>query len=259
MNIPKITEIIENKKETKDTRTITFYFPEKITPGQFLMIWIPGLDEIPMSVSYNSDEKKGITFRKVGEATNALYNFKKGEKIGIRGPFGNGFLIQGKHILFVGGGTGIATLAPSVEEAVKNGVKSTVIIGVKSKSELFFEKRFKEYGTNVVISTDDGSAGRKGLASEIAKKILKEEKIDSVITCGPELMMKALLNYSNDILFQASLERYIKCAIGICGQCCIGKGLRVCQEGPVFDKETLKNIKDFGVYWRDAAGIKITY
>ncbi len=259
MNIPKITKIIENKEEAKDTRTITFYLLEKITPGQFLMIWIPGVDEIPMSVSYNQGKIKGITFRKVGEATNALYDLRKGEKIGIRGPYGNGFLIQGKHILFVGGGTGVATLTPSVEEAIKNGIKSTVIIGVKNKSELFFEKRLKDFGANVIISTDDGSAGRKGLASEIAKKILQEEKIDSVITCGPELMMKALLNHSNGILFQASLERYIKCAIGICGQCCIGKGLRVCQEGPVFDSNSLKNIKDFGVYRRDAAGIKIAY
>ena len=259
MNIPIITEIIENKKEAEDIRTISFYFSEKIIPGQFLMIWIPNVDEIPMSVSYNNREIKGITFRKVGEATSALYDLKKGEKIGIRGPYGNGFSLKGKHILFVGGGTGIATLAPAVEEAIKKDIKSTVIIGVKNKSELFFEKRFNECGANVVVSTNDGSAGKKGLASEIAKKILQKEKIDSVITCGPELMMKTLLNYSNGISLQASLERYIKCAIGICGQCCIGEGLRVCVEGPVFDGNSLKNIEDFGVYKRDAAGIKITY
>jgi dihydroorotate dehydrogenase electron transfer subunit len=259
MNVYRVTEIVENKVEAKGIKTIFFNFPKQIIPGQFLMIWIPGIDEIPMSISYNIGEKKGITFRNVGEATNALYNLKKGEKIGIRGPYGNGFKIKGKHVLFVGGGTGIATLAPSVEEAIKKRIKSTIVLGVKNKNELFFEKRFNNYGADVVVSTDDGSAGKKGLASEIAKRILQDEKIDSIITCGPEIMMKALLDYSKGIVFQASLERYMKCAIGICGQCCIGRGLRVCKEGPVFDGNILKNIENFGVYKRDAAGIKIKF
>jgi dihydroorotate dehydrogenase electron transfer subunit len=87
--------------------------------------------------------------------------------------------------------------------------------------------------------------------------MLNEHKFDSVITCGPEIMMKKLLEMSGKIPFQASLERYMKCGFGICGQCCIGKGLRVCKDGPVFDGETLKNIEEFGTYKRDASGKKI--
>ena len=259
MNIPKITSIIECKSEAKETKTLTFKNPEKVKPGQFYMIWIPGVDEIPMSVSYFKGDVKGITFRKVGDATSALYKLKPGDKIGVRGPYGNGFKIAGKHLLFVGGGTGIATLAPAVEQATKNKIKSTVIIGFKKKSEIFFEDRLKGYGANVLVSTDDGSRGYKGFASDLTKDVLKKEKIDSVLTCGPEIMMKNILSHCNNILFQASLERHMRCSIGICGQCCIGKGLRVCIDGPVFDGKTLKNVEDFGIYRRDSAGRKIRF
>lgn len=259
MNIPRITKIIESKTEAENIKTVTFNYLQETIPGQFYMIWIPGVDEIPMSVSLIKGNTKGFTFKKVGDATSALYDLKPDDKIGIRGPYGNGFNIKGKHILFVGGGTGIAMLAPAIEQAVNKKILSTVIIGVKNKKELFFEERLKKCGADVRVTTDDGSKGFKGFASDLAKKVLKEETIDAVLTCGPELMMKTLLDYCKDISFQASLERYIKCSIGLCGQCCIGKGLRVCMDGPVFDGKTLKNVEDFGVYRRDSTGRKVRF
>jgi dihydroorotate dehydrogenase electron transfer subunit len=257
MNIPTITTLLTSTREATDIKTITFRNSTAVIPGQFFMIWIPGVDEIPMSVSGITKDVKAITFRKIGDATDALYHMKYGSKIGIRGPYGNGFTLTGNHLLFVGGGTGIAMLAPAVEQARKRKLKSTVIIGVKTKSELFFEDRLRRCGANVLISTDDGSKGYKGFASSLAKDILKKEKIDAVFTCGPEPMMKTILSFCRTIPFQASLERYMKCSIGICGQCCIGKGLRVCLDGPIFDGKTLKTVEEFGVYRRDAAGRKI--
>ena len=257
MNSPSIKSIIKTTKEAKDIKTFMFEYPGKIAPGQFFMIWIPGIDEIPMSVSCINKNIRGITFRKVGEATNALFNLKEGDKIGVRGPYGNGFELKGKKILFVGGGTGVAMIAPAVEEAVRKNISSTVIIGVKNKSELFFEDRFKKCGAQIYVSTDDGSKGYKGFASDLTKELLSKEKFTSVLTCGPEIMMKKLLDICKNIPFQASLERYMKCGIGLCGQCCIGEGLRVCKEGPVFDGKMLKDFEDFGVYKRDAAGRKV--
>ncbi len=259
MNIPFSTPILKSKIETTDVKTITFKYPGAVQPGQFFMVWIPGVDEIPMSVSQITKDVKAITFRKIGDATEALYELKPGSTIGIRGPYGNGFQIQGKHLLFVGGGTGVAMLAPAVEHARKRKLKSTVIVGVKTKHEIFFEDRLRRCGATVLVSTDDGSKGYKGFASELAKDVLKKEKIDAVLTCGPELMMKSLLTSCKNIVFQASLERYMKCAIGICGQCCVGKGYRVCLDGPIFDKKTLQKVEDFGVYRRDAAGRKIPF
>jgi dihydroorotate dehydrogenase electron transfer subunit len=259
MNIPSITRILSSSPEATDMKTITFGYAGPVLPGQFFMIWIPGVDEIPMSVSQITTNVKGITFRKIGNATRALYQLQKGDTIGIRGPYGNGFTLQGKHLLFVGGGTGVAMLAPAVELARKKKLASTVIIGVKTRNELFFEDRLRRCGATVLVSTDDGSAGFKGFASELAKEIIKKEKIDAVYTCGPEPMMKSLLSSCKTISFQASLERYMKCSIGICGQCCIGKGLRVCLDGPIFNGTTLKKVEDFGIYRRDAAGRKIPY
>ncbi|KYK20554.1 hypothetical protein AYK25_04565 [Thermoplasmatales archaeon SM1-50] len=259
MNIPTITSIVTSFNEASDIKTITFTYPGDVSPGQFFMVWIPGVDEIPMSVSFATKTMKGITFRNVGDATLALYQLKKGDKIGIRGPYGNGFSLKGKHLLFVGGGTGIAMLALAIEQARKKKLKATVIIGAKTKNQLFFEGRMRQCGATVLVSTDDGSTGYKGYASELAKHVLKEKHIDAIYTCGPEQMMKTLLLYCKTIPFQASLERYMKCALGLCGQCCIGKGLRVCLDGPVFDGTVLKKIKDFGVYHRDASGRKILF
>ena len=259
MNIPTITSIRSSSIEATGIKTITFNYQENVIPGQFFMIWIPDVDEIPMSVSSITPSVKGVTFRNIGDATNALYQLKKGDKIGVRGPFGNGFSLKGKHLLFVGGGTGIAMLAPAIEQARMKKLKTTVVLGAKTKAQIFFKDRFRRTGASVHSATDDGSAGYKGFASDLVKELLKKEHIDAIYTCGPELMMKAILTYCKTIPLQASLERYMKCAIGICGQCCIGKGVRVCADGPIFDGKTLKTMKDFGVYRRDAAGRKIPF
>ena len=257
MNSPKIVRIMEIDKETEDIKTIKFEYCKDINPGQFFMVWIPGVDEIPMSVSYINNEIRGFTFKRVGEATNILFNMKVGDKIGIRGPYGNGFKIEGKRILFVGGGTGIATLTPAVEKVIKNKILSSFIIGFKNKEELFFEKRIKGYGVDIYITTNDGSKGIKGFASDLVEELIKKEKFSTILTCGPEAMMKKILTICGDIPLQASLERYMKCGVGICSQCCIGDGLRCCVEGPIFDGETLRNIDDFGKFKRDASGSKI--
>ena len=259
MNSPQITEIIEVKTENEDIKTFMFEYPKEINPGQFFMIWVPGVDEIPMSVSHINKGIRGITFRKVGEATNALFNLDVGAKIGIRGPYGNGFKINGEKILFVGGGTGVAMLAPAVEEAVAKNVLSTAIIGVKNSKEIFFEDRLRKCGAKTYIATDDGSKGYNGFASDLAEELLYKEKFTSVLTCGPEIMMKKLFDICGTTPFQASLERYMKCGIGLCSQCCIGNGLRVCVEGPVFDEDALKNIEEFGICKRNAAGRKIRF
>ena len=259
MNYPTITKIKEVKLENSEVKTFLFEYPAITIPGQFFMIWIPGVDEIPMSVSYIDKKIKGITFKKVGDATNAMFELKEEDKIGIRGPYGNGFKLNGKRILFVGGGTGIAMIAPVVEEAIKKNISITVILGAKNEDELFFEDRLKKCGAKVHISTDDGSKGFKGFATELVSDIITQNNFDSVFTCGPEPMMKELFEMCKDMKFQASLERYIKCGIGICGQCCVGKGLRVCEDGPIFDGETLKNIEDFGTFKRDASGRKVNF
>jgi dihydroorotate dehydrogenase electron transfer subunit len=247
-----IVEILKINKEKSNVKTFRFNFEKKTKPGQFFMVWIPGIDEIPMSVSY-IEGLKGITIENIGEATNSLHKLKIGDKIGIRGPYGNGFKIFGKKILLVGGGTGIIPLAPLAEKIMKKEI--TIIVGAQTKSDILFKERIKKATKNILISTDDGSLGYKGFASDSAKKIMEKKKFDLIITCGPEVMMKKIVDIANkmEIPIQASLERYMKCGVGICDSCSIN-GLQVCKDGPVFSGDVLKNLEEFGKRRRDACG-----
>ena len=250
MQICEIKKIIEHNSIHK-----TFFFDRemKATAGQFVMIWIPGIDEIPMSLSYIGKEI-AITVEKVGEATEALHNMKEGDKVGIRGPYGKGFEIVGRKALFIAGGTGIAPLLPLIK---KYEGEKHVVLGARTKELLLFSDELEEI-SSLHISTDDGSFGFKGFASDLAREIMEKEEFDIVYTCGPEIMMKKVLDLSmeKNVQMQASLERYMKCGVGICDSCAID-GYHVCKDGPVFDSSILAKIKDFGKWKRNEAGKRV--
>ena len=135
VNRMRITEIVDIKQENCDVKTFTFVDEvcRKAEPGQFVMVWIPGVDEIPMSLSaIKSEGLTSITVNEVGEASRALNQKKKGDQIGVRGPFGNGFIPAGGNVMIVGGGTGLAPLMPLTEKLAKVADKVTVMGGAKS-------------------------------------------------------------------------------------------------------------------------------
>ncbi len=249
-----IVEICDITKENEQTTTLRFGYPAHVLPGQFVMVWVPGLDEIPMSLSYLEDIK-GITVKCVGETTKMLSGLNVGDKIGIRGPLGNGFTTDliDKHVLIVGGGTGIAPLA-ALAENINMKEKITFVAGARTANELFMLDRVERAADVVVIATDDGSAGFHGYASEAAAGIIKKG-CDVVLTCGPEPMMQRIIAAANDakLAVEASLERYMKCGIGICDSCSIN-GFRVCMEGPVFNGKILAQLTEFGDVRRSPSG-----
>jgi dihydroorotate dehydrogenase electron transfer subunit len=265
----RIVQIEEIISETPTVKTLVFkdrlsYFAK---PGQFLMIWIPRIEEIPMSVMINSkDGYAAVTIRKFGIGSTALFDRKKGDLIGLRGPYGNRFILRKKYrkILIIGGGTGLVPLLRLVSFASKEKVRSTIVMGAKTKAEVFFEKITRNIirgnNSSLLVCTDDGSYGIKGTTVTLMSKLVRDESFDCVYTCGPELMMKAVLDISNQnsIPVQASLERYMKCGIGICGSCCLDSSL-VCQDGTVFDGRQLSKMPDFGFSYRDKDGQKIKY
>lgn len=229
-------------------------------PGQFVMVWIPDVEEKPISLSY-ARGSLGITVLAQGPFTNKLHELKVGDIVGIRGPLGRGFKISGEKILIVGGGVGMAPLAPLAEEAIAQGKKVTAVVGALTKSELLFVDRMEKAGARVLISTDDGTAGTKGFTTDVMRELLKKETFDQCYTCGPEIMMYKVFQQAkeNKIPIEVSLERYIKCGIGICGQCVIDdSGLRVCKEGPTFRDVEIET-GEFGKYKRNAAGIKVYF
>jgi len=266
VNRMRIVEIIEAKKENFTVKTFTFVdkLCGKADPGQFVMVWIPGVDEIPMSLSaITSEGLSSITVNEVGEASRALNQKKKGDQIGVRGPFGNGFVPTGGNVMIVGGGTGLAPLMPLTEKLVKVADKVTLMGGAKSRDNLLFldriDKILSEVDSETVFTTEDGSYGIECLVVDQAEQKLKKEKFDMIFTCGPEQMMynMFLLAEQYNVPLQASLERIMRCAIGLCGSCQIGK-LRVCKDGPVLNSEQLRSVKEeFGKFQLDFTGKKI--
>lgn len=261
MNFPQVLKI---KRIIEETPTVkTFYFTWEVKdeiPGQFLMLW-NFQDEKPMSISSIDpvNDEVGISVKMVGPFTQSLHKLQKNDLLGLRGPYGTGFQIAGSRVLAVGGGIGMAPIAAFTEEASKIGVNVDVITAATTKGEILFQERLKTIGANVMPTTDDGSHGFCGYATELVEKLIKEEDYDMMVVCGPEIMMKKILYISNQnqIPAQFSVERYMKCALGICGQCCVDDvGWRICVEGPVFWGDQLSMISEFGKYRRDSSGIK---
>ncbi|MFW9943813.1 MAG: dihydroorotate dehydrogenase electron transfer subunit [Candidatus Sifarchaeia archaeon] len=264
MGNPKTVSVSEVMKESKDARTLVFEHPEveDIHPGQFVMVWIPGVDEIPMSVSLLTPPLMGITVLPIGEATSALASMQAGQRIGIRGPFGTHFETNCKSALVVGGGIGMAPLRPLTYELLDHNVDVVLLIGAKTKDELVYAEEFKaltEDGFRLELSTDDGSVGFEGLAPDAAREILSSKTPEALFTCGPELMLSGLhkLAAEKKMSFQASLERFMKCGCGLCGTCAMDPtGDLVCIDGPVFKGNQLERITEFGKYHRDSMGLK---
>jgi len=243
----------------------TFFLKEPLVaqqgkPGQFLMIWTFD-DEFPMSLSYIDPSKGliGITVKRVGASTKRMHEMQEGSLIGIRGPYGNGFKILGRRPLVVGGGVGMATLFPLILQLIKRQNFVTVLIGAPTREELLFKNLLQEYADcntiDIAVATDDGSMGFHGLVTELMEDVLQKEAFDQIYACGPELMLKKAFDIAEayNISFQASLERYMKCGIGLCGSCALN-GYMVCKDGPVFDSQVLRTMREFGRYKRDPSG-----
>ncbi|MCE2614537.1 MAG: dihydroorotate dehydrogenase electron transfer subunit [Nitrosopumilus sp. (ex Thoosa mismalolli)] len=266
LNHPTIVTIEKVIDETPTVRTLVYSddIMPNVLPGQFAMVWIPGVNELPMSVMITQEfGKAAFTVRKHGPSSTGLFNVKVGEQIGIRGPYGNAFDIKEGKLLLVGGGTGLVPMMRLLT-FVKPTDDVTVLIGAKSKDEVFFEdlanKLLENNHHKVIVSTDDGSYGEKGYVTDLVEKLVSETKFDGVYTCGPEVMMYKTVQsaHTKGIFVQASLERMMKCGVGICGSCCVGEDL-VCRDGTVFDGQHLSENKEFGHFYRNKAGILENY
>ena len=249
-DMPTVLPISKVIGEGKDQKTIFVKHKVELKPGQFYMLWIPGIDSKPYAVSYYSATELGFTSIVIGKFSNAFDKLKVNDKVGLFGPYGNSFSVK-NNACVVAGGIGISSVSTLIDK-LKN---PTIIYGVRKKEYLIYKKRYK----NMIITTDDGSFGRKGYTTDVLKELLKEDKIKIVYTCGPEIMMKKILDMCNKchIECEASLERYMKCAFGICGNCMIDDKL-VCVDGPIFNKAQLNKLNEFGKFARLKIGKKVT-
>jgi len=253
LEIVRIEEIV---REASHTLTYSFRTSFGGGPGQFVMVWIPRHDELPMALSHLG-EVKGITVQAMGDATRAFAEFRVGDRIGVRGPYGNVFQVRGESCLFVGGGTGAASLIAAIEAFAAAGKRVTTVLAAKTAEQLIFEERAARSGP-VQVATDDGSKGFKGFATPLAEQLLDGGDFDQVVTCGPEPMMYGIVAAARKrgLPVQASLERYMKCGVGICDACAFDADL-VCVDGPIFEGPRLAVSKDFGHWRRDRSGVRI--
>jgi dihydroorotate dehydrogenase electron transfer subunit len=234
-----------------------------VNPGQFMMVWIPGKSEKNIPISYvRLDESQiGFTIKKrtpvpaICEICNScgvceeLFDMKEGDVINIRGPFGNGFTVQGQNLFLAGYETRIAPLLLLAERAQTIDRRVTVAVIVPTEDRVIFEERLKalEVDFRLIISENEAS-----IANEISSWLEKKNAYDSAYLSATEIISKRLMDLmgSHKIPVQIMIERDIHCGTGICGECSIDPtGWRVCVEGPVFWGADLKN-SEFGNYRR---------
>lgn len=222
--------------------------------GQFFMLKSNTFLRRPISLHYIDNDILEFYYQVKGKGTEYLSKLKKDDILNIQGPLGNGFPIddvKNKKILITAGGMGIAPMKLLIEKLFNNDSNNSIamIMGGANESALKIIKRFDTSNIDLYITTDDGSVGDKCNAVDKTKELLKEKKFDIIYTCGPAVMMSALIKIANekDIICYASLEERMACGVNACLGCCIELKYdknryvlkKVCYDGPVFDAKLL--------------------
>lgn len=239
LSLPTAFRITQIREESPAVRTLTLGGDLPADPGQFVMAWLPHVNEKPFSLV--DDAPVTLTIARVGPFTEAVHRLRVDDSLWLRGPFGRPFDLLDQPALLVGGGYGAAPLAFLARRLRALGQAVTVILGAKTAQDIILTERFVSAGCEIQITTEDGSLGARGLATDAAEPLMQERAPEiAVYACGPEPMLERLahLCYNLDIPGQFSMERLMKCGFGVCGSC-DHRGLLVCKDGPVFTAKEL--------------------
>ncbi|MBL6929444.1 MAG: FAD/NAD(P)-binding protein [Rhodospirillales bacterium] len=256
--VPAPFRIERVKKELSDTFTLDLVPAERkrsisFLPGQFNMLYVFGVGEIPISISGDPGvgDKIVHTTRAVGNVTNAMWKMGVGQTIGVRGPFGTAWPVEeaeGSDVVIVTGGIGLAPLRPAIYQILANRQaygNVCIMYGARTPEDILFRKELEKWRGQFDMQVDvtvDHATGRWGGKVGVVTKLIGRGGFDPhhtvAFVCGPEVMMR----YAVDTLVErgvsekdihVSLERNMKCGIGFCGHCQLG-GDFVCKDGPVF-------------------------
>jgi NAD(P)H-flavin reductase len=256
------------ERETSDTFTLTLSPEESINdvgfkPGQFSMLWIFGVGELPISISGDPAQRGRLvyTVRSVGKATNALVSRKTGDGVGVRGPFGVGWpldVARGRDVIVVAGGIGLAPLRPVVYEVLQNRDqygRLVLLYGARTPRDVLYRKELASWArqreTQVLTTVDYGGLGwhgHVGVVTTLFKYARLHPSRSIAMICGPEIMMRFVTRElemqglkREDIYL--SIERNMKCGIGLCGHCQYGP-IFICKDGPVFPYQRVQPLLD---------------
>lgn len=255
---PRMFRVSRALRETDDTFTLNLSPPEKgagfpFAPGQFNMLYAFGVGEVPVSISGDPAKADTVvhTIRVVGAATKAIRALKPGDPCGLRGPFGTWWPVEesyGSDILIVAGGIGLAPLRPAVyrilAERDRFG-KVALIYGTRTPDMILYPRELERWRSRfdiqVEVTVDSGTGswrGNVGVVTTLIRRAVFDPGATVAMVCGPEVMM----HYSVMDLRKAgiapgnihlSMERNMKCAVGLCGHCQFGPSF-ICKDGPVF-------------------------
>jgi dihydroorotate dehydrogenase electron transfer subunit len=244
-SLPRVARILDIAEENARVRTLMLDLHLGAEPGQFVMTWLPGVDEKPFSLVRATPVT--LTIACVGSFTQAVFCLDVGDSVWIRGPLGRGFTLPSSPVsssraplLLIAGGYGVAPLYFLAERALAAGWEVSIVIGAQTAADVVFSQRFAALDVRVVITTDDGSLGQQGVATVAAERLLEEARhpggvdFQVMYACGPEPMLEAAekLAHIRRLPAQLSYERYMRCGFGVCGSCA-RDGWLVCRDGPV--------------------------
>jgi len=238
-SLPHVAQIAAVANESPQVRTFVFDLRLEADPGQFVMAWLPGVDEKPFSLV--RADPVTLTIARVGPFTTAVHALGVGDRLWLRGPLGHGFTLPKPPtsnlqpaILLIGGGYGVAPLHFLAERARAADWNVDLVIGARTAADVVFPERFTALRAQVAITTDDGSLGQQGVATDAAHRLLAEQGYEALYACGPEPMLEAVerLAQNHHLPAQLSYERAMRCGFGVCGTCARG-GWLVCRDGPV--------------------------
>ena len=257
-------------RETPDTLTLelepassTSPGQAEFQPGQFSMLWVFGVGELPIAISGDPGAARSLTYtvRSVGPATRALTTRQQGQAVGVRGPFGTGWPVdsaKGRDVLVVGGGIGLAPLRPVIYDVLRHRSqygRLVILHGARSPRDLLYRKELASWARQkdtLVLSTVDygGSSwrGRVGVVTSLFKFVRLQPSLTTAFVCGPEIMMRFVAREmiarglsASHLYF--SMERNMKCAVGFCGHCQWGPHF-ICKDGPVFPYSRIAPLLD---------------
>ena len=252
------------RRELNDTVTLELDPPRGpwgFAPGQFTMLYAFGVGEVPISISGDPADPTRLTqtIRAVGPVTDALTSVAPGDVVGVRGPFGNPWPVEvaeGHDLVIVTGGIGLAPLRPAILTALAHRDRYqnvTLLYGARSPDDLLFTEQLQEwrgrFDFEVLITVDHGDAvwrGPVGVVTSLIGRASFDPEPAVAFVCGPEIMMRFTIQelertgITDDRLF-VSMERNMKCGIGLCGHCQLGPFF-VCKDGPVMSCESMTDV-----------------
>jgi len=253
-------------RELRDTFSMELEVPSdrggfQFQPGQFNMLYVYGAGEIPISISGDPAEPGVLvhTTRAVGAVTKAMRRLKAGDSLGIRGPFGVGWPVkeaEGYDVVLVTGGIGLAPLRPVIYHLLANREKYGKIVllyGARTPEDILYKKSWAKWRsrfdleTHVTVDRATGKwRGNVGVVPGLIKRAPFDPTQCLAMVCGPEVMMRFTIyelqkrGVADDRIY-ISMERNMKCGLGLCGHCQLGP-LFVCKDGPVFCYDRIKDI-----------------